>query len=85
MPPRLSGKGVKSGGPPVFSMEFFIANHADIISTFCTIIFVGLVFQVSTASAQTGWRLAATTRGRSCIASAVCEQFHSGRVEVSHC
>ena len=50
MPSRLSGKGVKSGGPPVFSVEFFIANHADIVSTFCTLVFIGLVFQVNTSA-----------------------------------
>lgn len=67
MPPRLSGKGVKSGGPPVFSVEFFIANHADIISTFCTIIFVGLVFQVS----STALSLLARAAG-ACMAAAAC-------------
>lgn len=78
MPPRLSGKGVKSGGPPVFSVEFFIANHADIISTFCTIIFVGLVFQVS----STALSLLARAAG-ACMAAASCVQHrvrHFGHV-----
>ena len=68
MPPRLSNKGAKSGGPPVFSVEFFIANHADIISTFCTIIFIGLVFQVgvtTSARRKSGACLAATSDDRS--------------------
>ena len=43
---KLSGKGVKSGGPPVFSYEFFILNHADIVSTICIVVFMGLLFKV---------------------------------------
>ena len=31
--------------PPVFSQEFFIQNHADIVSVVCIIILLGLMFQ----------------------------------------
>ena len=33
-------------GPPVFSHEFVIQNHADIISCVCMVIFIGLIPQV---------------------------------------
>ena len=50
---RLSTKGAKGGGPPVFSQEFFILNHADIISTICIVIFIGLLFKVSYIAMET--------------------------------
>lgn len=34
-------------GPPVFSHEFVIQNHADIISCVCMVIFIGLIPQFS--------------------------------------
>ncbi len=33
-------------GPPVFSHEFVIQNHADIISCLCMVVFMGLIPQV---------------------------------------
>lgn len=72
MPPRLSGKGVKSGGPPVFSVEFFIANHADIVSTFCTIVFIGLVFQVSTGALLHTHRMGAWAHSRQVFNHQLC-------------
>jgi len=33
--------------PPIFSSEFFIQNHADIISCFAMVFVIGLLFQVS--------------------------------------
>lgn len=43
---RLRGRNTKGDGPPVFSHEFIIQNHADIISCVCMVIFLGLIPQV---------------------------------------
>lgn len=47
---RLRRPHARTDGPPVFSQEFVIQNHADIISCVCVVIFLGLLPQVDTAS-----------------------------------
>ena len=46
MAARLRRPHAKTDGPPVFSHEFIIQNHADIISCVCMVIFLGLLPQV---------------------------------------
>lgn len=43
---RLRNRGNKGDGPPMFSYEFIIQNHADIISCVCMVIFMLLIPQV---------------------------------------
>ncbi|XP_062520419.1 translocating chain-associated membrane protein 1-like 1 [Corticium candelabrum] len=45
MPVGRSGK--KKSQAPFFSQQFFIENHADIVSCVCMVICVGMMFQVS--------------------------------------
>jgi len=49
----MVAKGRKSGKtPPVFSHEFVIQNHADIVSCVAMVFVLGLMFQVSTPLAS---------------------------------
>jgi len=43
---RLRKPHNKGDGPPVFSHEFIIQNHADIISCVVMVVFIGLIPQV---------------------------------------
>ena len=43
---RLRRPHSRGDGPPVFSHDFMIQNHADIISCVCVVIFLGLIPQV---------------------------------------
>lgn len=43
---RIRNRGNKGDGPPVFSSEFIIQNHADIVSCICMVIFMLLIPQV---------------------------------------
>ena len=43
---RLRKPHNKGDGPPVFSHEFIIQNHADIISCIVMVVFIGLIPQV---------------------------------------
>lgn len=47
MAARLRRPHAKTDGPPVFSHEFVIQNHADIVSCVCMIVFLGLLPAVS--------------------------------------
>lgn len=49
---RLRGRNTKGDGPPVFSHEFIIQNHADIISCVCMVIFLGLIPQATNKTAS---------------------------------
>eukprot|EP00731_Ephydatia_muelleri_P010307 Em0005g893a len=49
---RLRGRNTKGDGPPVFSHEFIIQNHADIISCICMVIFLGLIPQATNKTAS---------------------------------
>lgn len=49
---RLRRPHSKGDGPPVFSHEFVIQNHADIISCVCMVIFMGLIPQITHALAS---------------------------------
>jgi translocating chain-associated membrane protein 1 len=40
---RLRRPNARTEGPPVFSQEFFIQNHADIVSCLCVVVFLGLL------------------------------------------
>lgn len=53
---RLRRPHARTDGPPVFSQEFVIQNHADIISCVCVVIFLGLLPQVDTASSGISYR-----------------------------
>ncbi|XP_071810999.1 translocating chain-associated membrane protein 1-like 1 isoform X2 [Apostichopus japonicus] len=46
MPP-VRRRGATSKNPPIFSHEFVIQNHADIVSCLAMLILVGLMFQVT--------------------------------------
>ena len=43
---KLKKPGAKADSPPIFSQEFVIKNHADILSLLCMVVFVTLVNQV---------------------------------------
>ena len=43
---RIRNRGNKGDGPPLFSYEFIIQNHADIVSCICMVIFMLLIPQV---------------------------------------
>ena len=43
---KLKKPGAKGDGPPIFSHEFVIKNHGDILSCICVVVFVMLMFQV---------------------------------------
>lgn len=45
--PKMLRRPHNKEGPPVFSHEFVIQNHADIISCVCMVVFMGLIPQVS--------------------------------------
>ena len=45
---RIRNRGNKGDGPPLFSYEFIIQNHADIVSCICMVIFMLLIPQVCT-------------------------------------
>lgn len=40
-------RGKSSKSPPIFSHEFIIQNHADIVSCVAMVLVIGLMFQVS--------------------------------------
>lgn len=44
---RLRSPRNKGDGPPMFSQEFILQNHADILSCVCMVIFMLLIPQVS--------------------------------------
>lgn len=44
---RVMGGRTKKNSPPIFSHEFIIQNHGDIMSCILMIFIVGLIFQVS--------------------------------------
>lgn len=46
---KLKKPGAKGDSPPIFSHEFVIKNHGDILSCICMVVFVMLMFQ-STSS-----------------------------------
>ena len=43
---KLKKPGSKGDNPPIFSHEFIIKNHADILSCLSLVVFVMLMFQV---------------------------------------
>lgn len=43
---KLKKPGAKGDSPPIFSHEFVIKNHGDILSCVCLVVFVMLMFQV---------------------------------------
>ena len=43
---KLKKPGSKGDSPPIFSHEFVIKNHADILSCLSMVVFVMLMFQV---------------------------------------
>merc|ERR1712061_678152 len=49
---QMVAKGKKSKNPPIFSHEFVIQNHADIVACVAMVFVVGLMFQVSSPLAS---------------------------------
>ncbi|VDN57384.1 unnamed protein product [Dracunculus medinensis] len=49
---RVMGGRTKKNSPPIFSHEFIIQNHGDIMSCILMIFIVGLIFQGTTAFAS---------------------------------
>ena len=47
-------KAKKAKNPPIFSHEFVIQNHADIVAVAATVFIVGLMVEVS-ANVSTGF------------------------------
>merc|ERR1711970_1093820 len=48
----MVAKGKKTKNPPIFSHEFVIQNHADIVACVAMVFVVGLMFQVSSPLAS---------------------------------
>merc|ERR1711887_214065 len=48
----MVAKGKKSKNPPIFSHEFVIQNHADIVACVAMVFVVGLMFQISSPLAS---------------------------------
>ncbi|XP_003386011.1 PREDICTED: translocating chain-associated membrane protein 1-like 1 [Amphimedon queenslandica] len=49
---RLRRPNARGDGPPVFSHEFIIQNHADIVSCVCVVVFLGLLPQATNSIAS---------------------------------
>jgi translocating chain-associated membrane protein 1 len=49
---RIRNRGNKGDGPPLFSYEFIIQNHADIVSCICMVIFMLLIPQATNSFAS---------------------------------
>merc|ERR1712102_104013 len=49
---QMVAKGKKTKNPPIFSHEFVIQNHADIVACVAMVFVVGLMFQISSPLAS---------------------------------